>query len=152
MICRFGWFLLLVLTAGLPGYLILGLIGMGHFGFVLTLFILFPIFYLSTADTDSFFCLLSKNILHGVKLAPKAWRNWYFLSFVLTVLSLLLFFISVGDGIFRIRGVAHTAIVVAFCAVLITFSVFLYFRLLGRLAWILRDRLRIEAEKNSERN
>lgn len=152
MICRFGWFLLLVLTAGLPGYLILGLIGMGHFGFVLTLFILFPIFYLSTADTDSFFCLLSKNILHGVKLAPKAWRNWYFLSLVLTVLSLLLFFISVGDGIFRIRGVAHTAIVVAFCAVLITFSIFLYFRLLGRLAWILRDRLRIEAEKNSERN
>ena len=131
MICRFGWFLLLVLTAGLPGYLILGLIGMGHFGFVLTLFILFPIFYLSTADTDSFFCLLSKNILHGVKLAPKAWRNWYFLSLVLTVLSLLLFFISVGDGIFRIRGVAHTAIVVAFCAVLIPFSIFLYFRLLG---------------------
>ena len=152
MVCRLGWFLLLFLTAGIPGFLIFGLIGMGHFGFVLTLFILFPIFYLSTVDTDSFFCLLSKNILHGVKLAPKAWQNWYFLSFVLVLVTLFLFFIAVGGGIFRLRGVLHTTIVVAICSMLITLSVFLYFRLLGRLAWILRDRLRTEAEKNTEEN
>ncbi len=150
MFCRLGWFFLLVLTAGIPGYFIFGAIGLGHFGFMLTLFILFPVFYLSTADTDSFFCLLSKDILRGVKVAPGAWRNWYFLSFVLTVVTLLLFFVLVGEGIFYLRGVFHTVIVAAVCALMVTLGVFLYFRLLGRLAWILRDRLRDESEKSAE--
>lgn len=152
MICRFGWFLLLVLTAGLPGYLIFGLIGLRHFGFLLTFFILFPVFYLSTADTDSFFCLLSQNILRGMKLVPKAWRNWYFLSFFLAVTTLLIFFLTVGDGIFHIRKLPHAVTIIAVCSVMITFAVFLYFRLLGRLAWTLRDRLRINAEKNAKEN
>ena len=152
MICRFGWFLLLVLTAGLPGYLIFGLIGLRHFGFLLTLFILFPVFYLSTADTNSFFCLLSQNILRGMKLAPKAWRNWYLLSFLLEAITLLIFFLTVGDGIFHLRKLAHAVTIVAVCSVLITFAVFLYFRLLGRLAWTLRDSLRTDAEKTVEGN
>ena len=150
MCCRFGWFCLLVLTAGIPGYFIFGLVGLGHFGFILTLFVLFPVFYLSTADTDSFFCLLSKNILRGVKIAPRAWRNWYFLSFVLAIVTLLIFFVLVGEGIFHLHGVLYMVILVAVCAVVVTFSVFLYFRLLGRLAWIVRDRLRKEEERSTE--
>ena len=150
MFCRLGWFFLLVLTAGIPGYFVFELIGLGHLGFMLTLFILFPVFYLSTADTDSFFCLLSKNILRGVKVAPGAWRNWYSLSFVLSAVTLLLFFVLVGEGVFYLRGVFHMVIVAAVCAIMVTLSVFLYFRLLGRLAWILRDRLHMESEKSAE--
>ena len=73
-----------------------------------------------------------------------------FLSFVLTVVTLLLFFVLVGEGIFYLRGVFHTVIVAAVCALMVTLGVFLYFRLLGRLAWILRARLRDESEKSAE--
>lgn len=150
MIGRFAWFLLLSATAGIPGYLLLGTVGLARLGFVISFLLVFPVFYLSTAGTDSFFCLLSKNVLRGIKLASAAWRNWFFISFVLTFSAFFLFFLVTGDGVFHLRSGVHLLLLTLVCALFLTLCAFLFFRILGRLAWVMRDRLQSEDAQATE--
>ncbi|MGI5831015.1 MAG: hypothetical protein ACOX6D_00555 [Thermoguttaceae bacterium] len=149
MIGRFGSILFLALTAGIPGYFLFSPLGLARFGWVVSSLLFFPIFYLSTADTDSFFCLLSKNVLRGMRLAPKAWRNWFLISFGLVTVTSFLFICLLTDGIFRGREITRLAAVTFLSALFVTYGVFFYFRILGRLAWILRERLQADSEEKS---
>lgn len=144
ILSRFAWFLLLSVTAGVPGYLLFGTVGMARFGFMISFLLIFPVFYLSTSGTDSFFCLLSKNVLRGMKLSSAAWRDWILISFGLTSVTFLFFFLLTGNGVFHIWGIPHLVLLTLISAIFLMLSVFTYFRVLGRLAWVMRDRLNAE--------
>lgn len=150
MLARFSWFLLLSVTAGVPGYLLFGTVGMARFGFVISFLLIFPVFYLSTSGTDSFFCLLSRNVLRGMKLSSAAWRCWILISFLLTLVTFLFFFLLTGNGVFHIWGISHLVLLTLTCAFFLVLSVFTFFRCLGRLAWVMRDCLNAEDSRNSK--
>lgn len=146
---RFCWFLLLVAAAGIPGYFLFAAAGLARLGFVLSFFLLFPVFYLSTADTDSLFCLLSKNTLRGIKLAPGAWRDWLILSLILGLAVWTAIFIPAGYGMFHIQGILRLIILAFISAFCTTWCAFLFFRFLGRMAWVMRDKLQKETEQKA---
>ena len=107
----------------------------------------FPIFFLSSVEAGSMFAVFAKNILVSLFRQPFAWFRFYLLTGILFVLS---------DGCF-IPIAAWLAPSEAGFLVLTTLFVFLFaiqslffFRLLGRLAWLIEETARQKRELEEE--
>ncbi len=102
-----------------------------------SLFLLFPVAFLSTLETFSMFGVLSWPVC---RTFWQAWPGWA--AFYLSAAALLFVAIGLSVQVFVAEGA--WGIIVA--APLLTAAWFVYCRLLGRLAWYCTDRARKMAE------
>ena len=106
--------------------------------------LVFPVLLLSMMETASAFGIYSKPIWFSVFQAPGKWFKFYFFSTILVVLACACFM-----GIAWLAPLELSPRVVAGAIALVYGMITLatvYFRLLGRLAWVLTQEIEIEVE------
>jgi len=140
-IAQFLWLMLLVFCAGIPGWLLMKPFQLSEAGFVAGTIFLTPIFFLASMEKDSYFTLMTRNVFRSLKKVWKYWRRFY-------LLSIFLFFIGGGGFCAILWEVVWDDqdlfnVVTAAIAASILFSILpvLYLRFLGRLAWVIQDRM-----------
>lgn len=99
----------------------------------------FPILYLSCLETGSYFTPFSKQVISTILYETGAWIRFYGASFLLAFTAGVLHVLSqIPYGLEWEKPVDFIFFVV--CNVMIaTFGALIYFRLLGRFAWLLED-------------
>jgi DNA-directed RNA polymerase subunit M/transcription elongation factor TFIIS len=110
----------------------------------------FPIFFLSSMEEGSMFAVLAKNTIISLFRQPFAWFRFYLLTGILvTLCDLCLFFVTWFDS----TGFLFFVSITLFFFLFAIQSLF-FFRLLGRLAWLIeetdRQRREIEFEEEEE--
>jgi hypothetical protein len=106
----------------------------------ISVLILFPFILLSMLETNSAMTPFSLKIWDGLHLAPEAWSATYALSLAIWGVFAAIDwaskeFISVPEISSAIGALSFVA------------ALFVYYRLLGRLAWMLATRLDEEEER-----
>jgi DNA-directed RNA polymerase subunit M/transcription elongation factor TFIIS len=107
----------------------------------------FPIFFLSSIEAGSMFAVFAKNTLFSLYRQPFAWFRFYLLTGVLFVLSDLC---SVFTVWLDPTGSMFVVSLTVFCFLFAMQSLF-FFRLLGRLAWLLEETDRQKRESEEEK-
>jgi uncharacterized CHY-type Zn-finger protein len=122
----------------LPGGVICGAIGLeGDLSWVpiaISVLILFPFVLLSMLETDSALTPFSQNIWEGLHIAGEAWTATY--GFSLAIWGLFAAIDWASKEFISVPEISSAIGALSFVAAL-----FVYYRLLGRLAWILAVRL-----------
>ena len=117
---------------GLPGWLTVSLT-----------WALFPFVLLSMLETGSRLQPFSVPVYGTLKTCPVAWRTFYLQSSLIAVLVVVIVFATtlLGTWMSRILG-----------SIVLTAGVIVYFRLLGRLAWVCgqTDDLELDATDDEE--
>lgn len=112
--------------------------------------LLFPIFFVSSMQTDSFFHIITKETLSSLLTDTIVWLKFYACSFAIVfVFQLLIFIATLITGVPEGFG---PSFLLYFSIVVFVFCVLIYFRLLGRLAWILQEHAREAAELEEDKN
>ena len=106
--------------------------------------ILFPICFLSSMEADSLFIPLAKNTLFSFWRQPFAWLRFYSLTGVLFVLSDVCIFVLLNTWLASIALMFY--VFVTFFFLLFAVQSMFFFRLLGRLAWLLEETERQKRE------
>lgn len=107
----------------------------------------FPIFFVSCMHVDSFFSILTKETLNSLLTDTMLWLKFYGCSFlVVSIFQILILIMAAMIGIPERIGPSFLLI---FTVVAFAFCSLMYFRLLGRLAWVLQEHAR-EAEELDE--
>ena len=96
-----------------------------------SMFVMFPIVLMSTLETNSMFGVLSWPVLRTLRTTADAWLKFYMTAAAMIVAVVALCWVASRVGV--VAGV-----IVA--AALETPAWIIYFRLLGRLAWVCADR------------
>ncbi len=136
-------FVLYVALAGLPGAILFQLLGLsGPIGGTLSTLCLTPIFVLSRVQNDAPFAVLSRDVLVGVKRLQKEWLQFWGISLIVVLACLIIELFAIWYSVNpesvkpSVQRVAISALIVSF---VVTFGPCLYFRYLGRFAWILEN-------------
>ena len=102
-------------------------------------FFLFPVLFLSTMENGSYFNPISLKVLKSFIAAPLCWLRFYFVALIVPVLVGGAFrgslYVSGSGASFLVRFLAMAGV---FATVI--FAGALYFRILGRHAWVLSRR------------
>ena len=104
----------------------------------------FPVLLLSMMETASPFGIYSKPIWYSVFQVPGKWFKFYFFGTILVILACVCF-VRIGRLAPLKWSPFFVAEAVAMVYGLITLAT-IYFRLLGRLAWVLTQEIEIEVE------
>lgn len=143
------WFLFFMLCCCLPGTLMEGVLTRiletavtttspftdSFFSgsiFAASLWLFFPIFWISTHQTDLFFCPMTSSVFTSFFSKFHIWIEFYLFSGILFFTPL--FFLSL---------VCNTSYCVIFAPMVIPLVSIFYGLLLGRLSWILDDEIRL---------
>ncbi len=147
-------FVLYVALAGLPGAILFPLLGLsGPIGGTLSTLCLTPIFVLSRVQNDAPFAVLSKDVLVGVKRLQKEWLQFWGISLIVVLACLIIELFAIWYSVNpesvkpSVQRVAISALIVSF---VVTFGPCLYFRFLGRFAWIMENDYRKRQEEEDE--
>ena len=111
--------------------------------------LIFPICFLSSMESGSMLALLAKNTLVSLVRQPFAWLRFYLLTGVLFVLSDLC--LAFAETWLLGSEIGFYVLLTLFSFLFAIQSLF-FFRLLGRLAWLVEetDRLKRELEEEAE--
>ena len=123
----------------LEGLLLLVMMRLSHWFF-------FPISFLSSMEMGSLFAVLAKNTLASLFRQPFAWFRFYLLTGILFILADLSFMGMLwldSDG-------SMFFITLSFFSFLFVIQSFFFFRLLGRLAWLIEETDRRKRELEEE--
>ena len=140
---QFLWLLVLGMIGGLPGYILGSFfgVGFGFLGFIISVQLLTPIFFLSCMESDTLFLLITKTVLKSLVTVWKAWLKYYilvatFLFCSLSFIILVLWYIAKESlaGHWSDKPVAALIL-----SILFGFVPAIILRWLGRLAWIIAD-------------
>jgi len=104
----------------------------------------FPIFFLSSMESGSMLAILAKNTILSLYRQSYAWLRFYLLTAVLFLLADLCL---VGALWF---ASAEAPVGIAIFLFLVAIQSLFFFRLLGRLAWLLEETDRREREREFE--
>lgn len=139
-IIYFLWLTGLVFAAGIPGWIVFGLLGMSELGFAVGTIALTPIFFLSCMEKDSFFALISTNVLRSFSTLGGYWRRFYLLSITLYLIGVF-GFCSILWNVVWLEEERKPSVALAALLASILFSVLpvVYLRYLGRLAWVIQE-------------
>ena len=139
-IIHFLWLTGLVFAAGIPGWILFGLFGMPELGFAVGTIVLVPIFFLSCMEKDSFFTLISPNVLRSISTLSRYWRRFYLLSITLYLIAIF-GFCSILWNVVWLEEERKPSVAIAALLASILFSVLpvVYLRYLGRLAWVIQE-------------
>jgi len=155
-----GSFLMLALYVGIaciPGVLLFSAFGLPrNVGAGLSALCLTPIFILSCVQNDAPFAIVSKDVLVGVKRLQKEWFQFWGISLIIILACLILELFAIWHSVGvnsenvkpEIPRVAFSGLIVSS---VVTFGPCLYFRYLGRFAWILETDFRKRREEEEER-
>lgn len=150
MLCRLG---LLILTAAIPAGLLSSVLPLpAVWIFAGGGAILIPIFLLSTLNADSMFLLLTKDVLRSFRKNAGAWLKFYGVDFILVGISLALSYVAaeiIGNSGNRLGAAFIFSLILAFSFSLI---IYIFWRMLGRLAWIIDDTVRKDSEEDLSEN
>lgn len=130
-----------------PGMIILkglGLPGEYYLGVLLLASLLFPIVLLSMLETASISGLYSKAVLSSFRVLPGTWAKFYLIGTTLLFLAVLS---GAGIAMLSVReidGPVIAGILFALLAILVFGTI--YFRLLGRLAFVFSQKLEFEEQ------
>lgn len=128
-----GYLLLAFSVSAVPGWLLGQAFDLGAESLVLGAFVCFPIFLLSMLETGSPVLILSPRLLMTLFKRPLQWMLFYLLT------GLLLVAIGAAEG--KLLEGSATALLVPPLALAV---LFVYFRLLGRLAWWLAETMPVD--------
>jgi hypothetical protein len=114
----------------LPGWLPMqlfgaGLLVKGLFGLA-TGWFLFPLVLMSMLEANSPFVPVSQPVLRSVNVAHWAWKSFYFMTALL----------SLGTYLAVAAAVPMGGFAMCIAGAIVVGSTMIYFRLLGRLAWV----------------
>jgi len=148
------WLFMFSCLATVPGYLLGNLSESETLLIVVMMrisyWIFFPLFFLSSLEVGSMFSILAKNIIVSFFRLPFAWFRFYLLSGMLFALS------DIGLVIGLVAAVSLDSTGALFL-LWITLFFFLFgiqslffFRLLGRLAWLIEETYRRNRELDEE--
>lgn len=145
MLCRLG---LLILTAAIPAGILSSFLSFSPV-WIFALFggILIPIFLLSTLNADNMFIFLTKDVLKSFRKNAGAWLKFYAVSVILAALSLTLSYAAaqmIGNSGNRLGVSFIFSLILAFG---FSFIIYIYWRMLGRLAWVIDDTVRKNIEE-----
>lgn len=102
--------------------------------------LLFPLFFVSSMQTDSFFHIMTKETLASLLTDTILWLKFLAGSFLIVfVFQLLVFLVTLITGVPEGFG---PSFLLYFSIIAFGFCALLYFRLLGRLAWVLQEHAR----------
>ncbi|MEM9187445.1 MAG: hypothetical protein AAGB00_13215, partial [Planctomycetota bacterium] len=121
-----------VVSAGpgwLAAHLVAAHVGASALAGLASLIVCFPVVQLSQLEQNSPWAMLSTKLLSGLARVRSSWM-------LFTAQSLLLAAVPVGAGWAIARA---PAVGIAVAAVPLVFASLLYFRLLGRLAWVVAE-------------
>jgi hypothetical protein len=108
----------------------------------------FPIFFLSSMEAGSMFALFAKNTIVSLYRQPFAWFRFYLLTGVLFVLfDICLLLVAASFGATEVMIFVGIALFFFLFAIQTLF----FFRLLGRLAWLIEETDRQARELDEER-
>ncbi|MDR3181396.1 MAG: hypothetical protein LBT89_00500 [Planctomycetaceae bacterium] len=137
------WLVLLVILSATPGYLTANRFSavvpesdfmLFQFLFMtVSLFIVFPVFFLSSMQSNSFFEILTKGVLTSFFRSAGLWLRYYFAVF-------LFVFIFFATDVWLSSSIGDPVVVFALNGFLCPVAVAVYFRLLGRMALALENR------------
>jgi len=149
------WLFFFSFVAVLPGYFIGNFLyqSLGEPSFIYMMmrishWFFFPICFLSSMEEGSMFAVLAKNTIASLFRLPFAWFRFYFLTGVLFALCDRGFFVAVSSDSTGSLFFVWTTLFFLLFAIQSLF----YFRLLGRLAWLIEetDRQKRELEYEDE--
>jgi hypothetical protein len=145
------WLFAFLFVATLPGFLLGNLLT--HFlGVSLVMYVMmrashwlfFPIFFLSSMEEGSMFAVLAKNTIISLYRQPYSWLRFYLLTGVLFAFSELCFIlVALWLGL-------DALIQITLFLFLFGIQALFFFRLLGRLAWLLEETERQKYELEYE--
>ncbi|MDR3233991.1 MAG: hypothetical protein LBT46_10085 [Planctomycetaceae bacterium] len=135
------WMFLLLIFSATPGFfaanLLFGTVSAAtldgiqpvyHSVFMsVSLLLSFPVFFLSSVQSNSYFEVLTKDIVRSLFFVPLIWLRFYFLSLLL---FFTFFFLDWGLSVLIVSPLIQIIIT----GFLLSFIAAVYFRLLGRLA------------------
>lgn len=141
-----------LLGAMVPGYVLGSFfggdqIGAGRIqitGLMLTIYLLFPIFFLSILDNGSLLQPLSKQVLSSFRPAAEAWGGYYLKTMLAFSLTMLLWYMLLGTG--------KSPWLVGAGGFLVPLLVFFTFQQLGALADGISEHLSVEFTREGEQD
>jgi len=107
--------------------------------------LLFPIFFLSSMESGSMFAVLAKNTVASLWHLPFAWLRFYLLTGMLFILADLCLFAAMW-----LSSLISFFVWIAFFFFLFALQTLFFFRLLGRLAWLIEEASRQKYEREEE--
>ena len=139
-IVQFFWTAVLVLVAGIPGWLLLRPFDWEEVGFITGTIFLTPVFFLSSMESGTPFTLVTKGVLKSVITVRRYWRRFFIISVLMFLLGAvtfggILWYVLEDVGTRQLRVIIATVL----SALLFSFLPTIYLRYLGRLAWIIQD-------------
>ena len=129
-----AFYLLIAMSAAAaPGYLVVQLSGgeppVAILGMLASAWLLFPIMHLSTLEASSPFSFLTPGVAGSFGRWPGTWLLFYLLS--------ALGVVAVGSIVWLFENIGSIGLLVAIAPIVGGLGA--YFRLIGRLAWRIRD-------------
>lgn len=151
-VVQFLWLAGLVFAAGIPGWILFGLLGWPELGFAAGTILLTPIFFLSCMETDSLFTLITPNVLRSFSTVGRSWRRFYLVSAVLYLIGIF-GFCSILWNVVWLEQERKPSVVIAAVLASILFSILpvVYLRYLGRLAWIIQEDAATKSKKKPKK-
>ncbi len=136
------WLFLVVILAATPGHLVTTvlptpetwgtLLLRNFFILLISAWLFFPVFFLSSMESGSYFSVLSLGTLRSIPYRTGVWIRFYLLTALLTAVLLTL-------GYFSAKFFQGEIVFFLLLLPIFAFFGLLYFRLLGRLAWTLEE-------------
>lgn len=111
---------------------------------VLSLGLFFPIFYLSSMESGSYFVLLAKETLRSIFRHSGPWFRFYGISLLLVAFTGFAFYVSEKIAFHFMEEWHAFYFFMALFFPAFALAGLVYFRLMGRLGWVLEERAREE--------
>ncbi len=158
---QFLWVGVLIAIAGIPGAILFKFLHLSSaVGFAFSATLLTPIFFLSSMQTDALFTFLTKDVARSLKKAAKSWLCFYGVTYAFFFGSIALavfdIWLAVNNYVKPNVGekphLQNVAFVALIFSIALSYIPALYARILGRLAWIIEDDARKQAEVEEDEN
>ena len=153
---QFLWLILIVFFGGIPGYLLFSLFDLPIVGFIFGAIFLSPIIFLSCMETDTLFTPISPNIFKSLLLAARSWRQFYLISMILYIFAVCAMTLLLWEIVWMDEENKVSVFAVSFqLALLFSILPIIYLRYLGRLAWVVQEKIaqiRLEKEELEKRS
>ena len=149
------WLFMFSSVAAVPGFLVGNLFAADAllFGVMMRVshWFFFPISFLSSMETGSMFAVLAKNMMASLFRQPFAWFRFYFLTGILSILAdLCLMGVLFMVALWLDSTDSMFLVVLTLFFFLFGIQSLFFFRLLGRLAWLLEETYRQKREREEE--
>lgn len=148
---QFLWMILIVFLGGVPGYLLFTFFDLPIVGFIFGAIFLSPIIFLSCMETDTLFTPVSPNIFNSFFLVSRAWRRFYLISVTLYIFAVCAMTLLLWEIVWVNEENQVSVFAVSFqLALLFSVLPIIYLRYLGRLAWVVQEKVALARQQKEE--